>query len=312
VTIEHACAQVVHKPWGSTDLRPWSEIHCDGGAIGELWYERADVSAPTPSLLLKLLFTTEALSIQVHPDDAFAHSIGLPHGKTEAWYILSAEPGAQVAIGLKRPVTAPQLRVAIKDGSIHDLVQWRPVAQGEVVFVAAGTIHAVGPGLVIAEIQQRSDTTFRLFDHGRTRELHVDNGVAAAHAGPAVRQIAPKPITAARTLLVTSPYFVMERLDFAPKTHWELHAAQETWMLILDGHAQVGRLNTFVGEAVYLNAQAASIKTDHNGMKCLLAYQASEPTIDLIRPRFPVHRFARPIHSRGIASSLFFTKEAYH
>jgi mannose-6-phosphate isomerase len=312
VTIEHACAQVVHKPWGSNDLRPWSEIQCDGGAIGELWYERADASAPMPSLLLKLLFTNEALSIQVHPDDAFAQSIGLPHGKTEAWYILSAEPGAKVAVGLKRPVTAPQLRAAIEDGSILDLVQWQPVVQGEVVFVAAGTIHAIGPGLVIAEIQQRSDATFRLFDHGRTRELHVGNGVAAAHAGPAVRQAAPEPITADRTLLVTSPYFVMERLELAPKTHRELHAAQETWMLILDGHAQVGRLSTFVGKAVYLDAQAASIKAGHNGMKCLLAYQASEPMIDLIHPRFPIHRFSQPIHSRGIAGSPFFTKEAYH
>lgn len=312
MTIEHARTQVVHKPWGSTDLRPWSEVHGDGSAIGELWYERADVSAPAPSLLLKLLFTTEALSIQVHPDDAFAQSVGLPHGKTEAWYILSAEPGAQVAVGLKRPVTVPQLRAAIEDGSILDLVQWQPVVQGEVVFVAAGTIHAIGPGLVIAEIQQRSDATFRLFDHGRTRELHIDNGVAVAHAGPAVCQVAPEPITAARTLLVTSPYFVMERLDFAPKTHWELHAARETWMLILDGHAQVGRLSTFVGEAVYLNAQAVSIKAGHNGMKCLLAYQASEPMIDLIHPRFPIHRFSRPIHSRDIAGSPFLTKEAYH
>lgn len=312
MTIEHACAQVVHKPWGSIDLRPWSEIHCGDDAIGELWYERTDVSAPAPSLLLKLVFTSEALSIQVHPDDAFAQSIGLSHGKTEAWYILSAAPGAQVAVGLKRPVSALQLRIAIEDGSILDLVQWRPVVQGEVVFVAAGTIHAIGPGLVIAEIQQRSDATFRLFDHGRTRELHVDNGVAAAYAGPAACQVEPHLITDPRTLLVTSPYFVMERLVLAPKTNWELLAAQETWLLVLEGHAQIGRLNTFVGEAVYLDGQAASIKAGHSGAKCLLAYSASEPPVNLIHPRFPLHCFSQSIHPRGIAGSPFLTKEMYH
>ena len=81
--------------------------------------------APVPALLLKLLFTSEPLSIQVHPDDTFARAIGMPNGKSEAWYILSAEPGAQVGVGLKHRVTPQELRAAIKDGSIVDLVQWR-------------------------------------------------------------------------------------------------------------------------------------------------------------------------------------------
>ena len=185
MTIEHACMQVVHKPWGSTDLRPWSELQSDGIPIGELWFQRADPTSPPPALLLKLLFTNEPLSIQVHPDDAFAQSIGMAHGKTEAWYILSAAPGAKVAVGLKGQLTAPQLRASIEDGSIADLVQWRPVRKDDAIFVPAGTIHAIGSGLVIAEIQQRSDATFRLFDYGRQRELHAVNAVASAHAGPA-------------------------------------------------------------------------------------------------------------------------------
>lgn len=116
MTIEHASTQAVLKPWGSTDLRPWSEILHDSTAIGELWYERADTGARSPTLLLKLLFTKEALSIQVRPDDTFVQSIGLTHGKTEAWYILSATPDAQVAVGLKehlRPLAvAPRGRSA--------------------------------------------------------------------------------------------------------------------------------------------------------------------------------------------------------
>ena len=207
MAIEHACTRVVSKPWGSTDLLPWSDIRPDGIAIGEIWFQRSDVKAPDPTLLLKLLFTNEPLSIQVHPDDAFAHSIGLVNGKTEAWYILSATPEAKVAVGLKRHLTTPQLRAAIEDGSIVDLIQWRQVSKDDVIFVPAGTIHAIGPGLVLAEIQQRSDTTFRLFDHGRQREIHVDNAVAAANAGPAEHQSPPQHLTDARSLLVVESAF---------------------------------------------------------------------------------------------------------
>ena len=101
MAIEHASVQVVRKPWGLTDLEPWSDIDGSKDAVGELWFERADSNAPIPALRLKILFTGEPLSIQVHPDDAFAHTIGLPNGKTEAWYILSATPAAQVAVGLE-------------------------------------------------------------------------------------------------------------------------------------------------------------------------------------------------------------------
>src|SRR5664280_17301 len=143
---EHASVQVARKPWGVANLHPWSSIDGSGDAIGELWFHRVDKNAPTPALLLKLLFTSEPLSIQVHPDDAFARSIGLANGKTEAWYILSATPDARVALGLKRHLTQQELRAAIKDGSIAALAQWRPVTKGDTIFVPAGTIHAIGAG----------------------------------------------------------------------------------------------------------------------------------------------------------------------
>ena len=169
MSIEHASVQAMRKPWGVSDLKPWSSVDGTGDAVGELWFERADSHAPAPALLLKLLFTSAPLSIQVHPDDTFARAMGMPNGKSEAWYIISAEAGAQIGVGLNRRVTPQELRAAITSGSIVDLVHWRPVAKGDVAFIPAGTIHALGAGIVLAEIQQRSDTTFRLFDYGRER-----------------------------------------------------------------------------------------------------------------------------------------------
>src|ERR1700704_1595243 len=158
MAIELARAQALTKPWGVADLRPWSRVDPDGGRlVGEIWYERPRIAATEPSLLLKLLFTSQPLSIQVHPDDAYAQSMGLARGKTEAWYILSAAPGAKVALGLKQRLAPRQLRRGVDDGSIAGLVAWGRVSRGDAVFVPAGTIHAIGAGLVIAEIQQRSN-----------------------------------------------------------------------------------------------------------------------------------------------------------
>ena len=137
-------------------------------------------AAVDPSLLLKLLFTSQPLSIQVHPDDEFAHSMGLANGKTEAWYVLSATPEAKVALGLKSALTPQQLREASTMARSPILLRGTPCRQTTSFSLPAGTIHAIGAGLVIAEMQQRSDMTFRLFDYGRKRELHVENAIAVA------------------------------------------------------------------------------------------------------------------------------------
>jgi mannose-6-phosphate isomerase len=308
VAIEHACARFVSKPWGSTDLLPWSDIQPDGIAIGELWFQRPDVKAPDPALLLKLLFTKEPLSIQVHPNDAFARSIGLVNGKTEAWYILSATPEGKVAVGLKRQLTAPQLRAAIEDGSIADLIQWRPARKDDVIFVPAGTIHAIGPGLVLAEIQQRSDTTFRLFDHGREREIHVDNAVAAADAGPAERQPIPSPLSDVRSVLVASPHFILERIDLPPNSNWRLEAERETWLLVIEGHVQVALMNAFVGEAIFVEADRTDLKAGTRGFKGLLAYLGPKPNPNLLQKldhrdsEFKVRQLAIPTPQFGTAT----------
>jgi mannose-6-phosphate isomerase len=283
MAIEHASLQVVRKPWGVADLHPWSSSDGSGDAIGELWFQRPDKNAPIPALLLKLLFTSEPLSIQVHPDDAFARSTGLPNGKTEAWYILSATPGARIAVGLKRNLTPRELRTSIKDGSIAGLTQWRPVAKDDVIFVPAGTIHAIGAGIVLAEIQQRSDATFRLFDYGRQRELHEDSAVAVSDAGPVRIQCPPRHLTAARTVLIANPHFVLERIDLPANSIWALNADQETWILVIKGHARIGLTNTTLGDAIFVEADRADIEVGPDGMSGLIAYPGPDPVISLLQ-----------------------------
>ena len=239
MAIEHASVQVVHKPWGVADLNPWSGIDGSGDAVGELWFQRPDKDAPVPALLLKLLFTSEPLSIQVHPDDAFARSIGLPNGKTEAWYILAALPDARIALGLKRHLTPQELRASITDGSIADLAQWRPAQRGDVIFVPAGTIHAIGAGIVLAEIQQHSDATFRLFDYGRQRELHAESAVAVSDAGPAQtsgrcttpQRRARRPSSQSR--ISSSSGSTFRRIPPGRST-----ADKETWILVIEGQRE--------------------------------------------------------------------------
>jgi mannose-6-phosphate isomerase len=293
MVVERADAHPLPKPWGVDDLRPWSDARHDGGAIGEIHYERPAKSTTdsTCSLLLKLLFTNQPLSIQVHPDDALAHEMGLPRGKSEAWYILSAAPGAQVARGLNRRLTPQQLREAVDDGSIPDLVRWRTVAPDDIVVVPAGTIHAIGAGLVIAEIQQRSDTTFRLFDYGRRRELHAEQAIAAADPGPfgpeadleAGLGVLANPPTEARTLLVANAHFVFERLDLAADSAWRLDAERETWLLVVSGSARVGSFDLAPGDAVFAQADCTEIHPGATGMVGLVAYTGASPLPHLLQ-----------------------------
>jgi len=285
MAIEHASVQVVRKPWGVTDLHPWSGIDGSDDAIGELWFQRIDQNAPSPALLLKLLFTSQPLSIQVHPDDAFARSIGLPNGKTEAWYILSATPDARVAVGLKRHLTPQQLRASIRDGSIASLTEWRPVVRDDIIFIPAGTIHAIGAGIVLAEIQQHSDATFRLFDYGRQRELHEDSAVAVSNAWPVQSQFGQRSLTAARTVLVASQHFVLERVDLPANSNWALNAEQETWILVIEGNGRIGLTDTTVGDAIFIEADRTGIEVGPDRMRGLIAYPGPDYIASLLQDR---------------------------
>lgn len=283
MAIELARAHAVTKPWGVKDLRPWSDVGGDGNAIGEILYERTCNGAVGPALLLKLLFTSQPLSIQVHPDDAFAHAMGLANGKTEAWYVLTAAPDAKVALGLSRRLTPQQLREAIDDNSIADLIVWHAVSANDVIFVPSRTIHTIGAGLIIAELQQRSDATFRLFDPGRQRELHIEDGILVADAGPADFEMRPNQLTAERRLLVSSPYFVFERIDLAANSSWCLEAERETWLLVLSGTAIAGSFQVALGDALFAQLDRVEIDVGAGGMVGLVAYTGGGPVSHLLQ-----------------------------
>ena len=268
--VQRARVRPVQKPWGTLNLLPWSRFAANGTPVGELWFDRTEDGGDASDLLIKLLFTEQRLSVQVHPDDTYARSLGQPNGKTEAWYILSAQPGAQVGLGLTSSLSASQLRAAILDGSVADLVDWRPVATGDVIFVPAGTIHAIGPGLVIAEIQQRSDTTYRLFDYGRGRALDMERAIDVADAGPAKSQQQPDRLNATRTILVDNALFVIERITLAASLPYQLTASGETWIMGVDGSLKISGITLGPGEVAFMNNGGAEIVSDLSGAVALV------------------------------------------
>lgn len=272
MTVGLARVQAHTKPWGVADLRPWSMVPRPGSTIGELSYERPTSDPSTSALLLKLLFTSQPLSIQVHPDDAYAATLGLPNGKTEAWCVLSAAPGAKVALGLNTQLSQQQLREVIDNGSIADMVAWQPVSADDVLFVPAGTIHAIGAGLVIAEIQQRSDITFRLFDYGRKRALHIDQALVVARTAPADFQAKPNRLTDERTLLLSNAHFVFERIELAPGSTWWLDADRETWLLVVSGSAIAASFVVSCGDAIVAQSDRIGIRVGSLGMTGLVTY----------------------------------------
>ncbi|MBS1850389.1 MAG: class I mannose-6-phosphate isomerase [Acidobacteria bacterium] len=236
------------RPWGTTDLAPIYPLHKFSEKIGEAWLtgdqckvangplagkalaELSEQYGPALlgtaardprrfPLLLKFLFPREKLSVQVHPDDAAAQAVGQPWGKTECWYVAHAGPGAQIGLGLKAGVTREQFAQSIQENRAEELLNWVHVYPGEMIYVAAGTVHTLGPGAVIVETQQQSDTTYRLYDYGRPRELHLEHGLAAVKekvASGKVLRPAPQSMNGGknrRAPLIAAPYFAVDMLE---------------------------------------------------------------------------------------------------
>lgn len=205
----------VDKPWGRRDLWPAFEpVPADANPVGEIWFEvpgEQDGSASGPELLIKYLFTSDRLSVQVHPDDATARKQGYSRGKDEAWVILAADPHASIAIGTLNPMTKEELRGSAEDGSIEKLLDWKSVKKDDSFYTPAGTVHAIGPGLTLVEVQQNVDLTYRLYDYGSDRELHLDAGVEASDPVPYVAPYRAHEISDGRTILADGPKFVLER-----------------------------------------------------------------------------------------------------
>jgi mannose-6-phosphate isomerase len=186
-------------------------------------------------LLLKFLFPKDKLSVQVHPDDEAAKRIGQSCGKTECWYVVAAEPGAQVGLGFKPGVRRETIERAIEEKTLENLMNWIEVHPGELIYVDAGTVHAIGPGSILLETQQNSDTTYRLYDYGRPRELHIQQGLAATklitHAGKV-----PRVGTAGQVNLVSSPCFTVDKFIVREMTSFPARSKEGVQILVaLDG-----------------------------------------------------------------------------
>ena len=154
--------------------------------------------------------------MQVHPDDRMAQKYGDPRGKTECWYALAAEPGAQVAVGLKTGVTLAQVEQGIQTGTLEESLKILPVTQGDMIFVDAGTVHAIWPGAILLETQQNCDLTYRMYDYGRPRELHIEKALEATRLVTKAGKVAPN-VLCDRTVLIDAEYFRVERIPINDK-----------------------------------------------------------------------------------------------
>jgi mannose-6-phosphate isomerase len=220
------------RVWGRQDLRPWYSDTGTSELVGEAWLTgpqcvvetgrfagrtlaeiAGDLGGEFP-LLVKLLFPEEKLSVQVHPDNAQAKAMGETRGKTECWYVLEAAPGAYVSLGLKKGVAVEDVAASVADGTMESLIEQVPVVVGDMLFVDAGTVHAIGPGVVLLETQQTSDVTYRLYDYGRPRELHLEKGLRVIKTTTAAGKVAPRQMDGF-TRLIEQKYFVVDRFDVA-------------------------------------------------------------------------------------------------
>lgn len=203
----------VEKIWGRDNL-PLPFVTPTGKRIGEIWFEPPP---ELPQLLVKYIFTSEALSVQVHPSDAQTIAQGLGRqGKEECWLIIAAEPGAKLGIGFKEPVGAEAMRAAAIDGSIEHLLEWHPVSPGDFFYIPANTVHAIGAGVSLIEIQQNSDITYRLYDYGRPRDLHLNEGIGVAKGEPFPAAYKGHVPVSQSNMLVAGPIFNLDQVAGTP------------------------------------------------------------------------------------------------
>lgn len=247
----------VERVWGSTNLSPL--FPGERGRIGEVWFAGTD-GLP---LLVKFLFTTEKLSVQVHPGDSYARCQGHARGKTEMWHILAAQPGARIAAGFCESIDKSRLREAAASGEILDLLCWHEAHAGDTFYIPAGTVHAIGEGIVLCEIQQQSDVTYRLYDYGRPRELHLDCGVEVSDLGPANPRQEPR-----AGLLVDCDHFRTSRVALSGTLlHQPEPEYREMWV-VLEGSAQLAGQTMRAGEVWQIPPTADPYEL--SGSACLL------------------------------------------
>jgi mannose-6-phosphate isomerase len=296
--------QFKHRVWGWDDIRFWFP-DAPEGVIGEAWFtapdnllhsglEFRDLLRSHPQLLgkgtdparpdlcpllVKFLFTSSRLSVQVHPKDDYAQKHHGCLGKTEAWYVIDAKPDAAVALGLKQQLSPDQFRAAAESGHIEHHLDWRRVSAGDLVYVPAGTVHAIGPGLIICEIQQNSDVTYRLYDYGRPRELHLDRGCDVADLRPYSQSTASEQISPGREILVRCDCFTVE--------HWNPSNDQiqvpsrlphYVLLVAISGTGTIGGVPFTKGQTWFVPAGADAFTIQGNG-EWLAAYAGNQSPV---------------------------------
>lgn len=257
----------VEKPWGK-DVLPAPFVTPEGQRIGEIWFEPP---AALPDLLVKYIFTSEKLSVQVHPSDAqtLARGIGR-QGKEECWLIIAAEPGATLGIGFDQSIGEEAMRAAAVDGSIEGVMTWHAVKPGDFFYIPANTVHAIGAGVSLIEVQQNSDITYRLYDYGRPRELHLEEGMAVSK-GETYDLAAWHKVIPSRgsQRLVDGPLFVLDQVQGTPAD--AVAASYDGALLVIPREGSV----TVAGEAVAPGGCALAEGLDAVGFAddgvCLLA-----------------------------------------
>jgi len=263
----------VEKPWGRHKLWPGFGDVADGGAaVGEIWFDASGCFEPgtDPELMVKYLFTSERLSIQVHPDDAAAQAAGYKRGKDEAWLVLAADPESTIALGTREVTTREALAAGALDGAIVDMVDWKPVKAGDVIYSAAGAVHAIGAGITLIEVQQNVDLTYRLYDYGRPRELHLDAGIAVSDPVPFVAPPMPGEVAPGRSILCEGGKFVLERWSWDGARSVTLPRGVNGWLVPVTGGGRIDG-EVFTAGECWLTDGSVEIALDP-GSDILFAY----------------------------------------
>ncbi len=288
-----------------------------GKSLGEAWRQmpsewagtRSDTSAAFP-LLVKFIFPEEKLSVQVHPDDAYAaihEQAAGGRGKTEMWYAVRARPGAEVLVGLKSSVTREDFERAIADGSAEDCLEHVPLRTGDAVFVPAGTAHTIGPGMVLCEIQEHSDLTYRVYDYnrrdakGHPRALHVEKALdvmrfGKQHGGK-IEPVRIHEAGADKTYFASCRYFETVRWEFSEPVQAATSQGACELLIFLEGSGTI-RWNS--ERAVYAPAQVWMIPAGLGGYEIAPGDRTS-----LLRtyvPREP-GEFGPALSGRGVKES---------
>ena len=288
------------RVWGRESLTPYFPEKTFDKHIGEVWFTFAENetslgiplgklieseprvlgSAADPAhpgicpLLVKLLFTTERLSVQVHPDDQYAQLHHGTLGKTEAWYVMQAEPPAELAVGFREAISPEKLAEAAQSGEIERLLDWRTVKAGDTIYTPAGTVHAIGAGLTICEIQENSDITYRLYDYGRPRELHLEHGVSVSKLGRHEDQPERVKIASWREQLTDSPYFRIERLKIINSVTINRGLPYYMLLVCLNGSGSIAGEAFQSGQCWLVPAGGASVEISGPDSEWILTYTA--------------------------------------